>query len=138
MPPWSAINPRAIAAQLPILWSYKYDAASDTFTGRISGENIAHIFGRNLRGLPMRDVYPSKDYARLFARSRRVTCEPALFHGQGLVFHHLERYGQGERIMMPLGEDGETGDGILGATVYETRIGDPGSSESEIESWFTL
>jgi hypothetical protein len=31
----------------------------------------------------------------------------------------MQRYGRGERIMLPLATDGVTGDGLLGATVYQ-------------------
>ncbi|HEY2034212.1 MAG TPA: PAS domain-containing protein, partial [Rhizomicrobium sp.] len=125
-------------AELPIVWSYKYDRVADTFTGRLSGERIAEIFGRNIRGVPMREIYPAKDYDRLFARSKRVTCEPAFYHGIGVVFRHLERYGQGERIMLPLADDGATGDGFLGATIYLAHYGEPDENDSETERWFSL
>src|SRR5581483_7312046 len=106
MPAWKDIKPAAIAPHLPIVWAYKYDAASDSFTGRLSGEKIAQIFGKNLRGLSMRDVYPPADYPRLFARVRRVVTEPAFHRNTGMVFRHVERLGIGERIIMPLASDG--------------------------------
>src|SRR5262249_51537086 len=97
MPAWSDIKPSAIAAQLPIVWSYRYDAQANDFIGRLSGEKIVQIFGKNLHGLAMRDIYPPHDYPRLFARIRRVMAEPMLYRGQGVIFAHIDRHGIGER-----------------------------------------
>jgi hypothetical protein len=133
---WSAIKPSAIAAQLPLVWSYNYDRASDAFTGRLSGNSISEIFGRNIKGVPMDELYPISDFQRLFDRTRRVVCEPAFYRGEGMVFIHLDRYGQGERIMMPMASDGTVGDGVFGATEYKSVWGTPKMHQPEAESWF--
>ncbi len=66
--------------------------------------------------------------------------EPALFRGHGLVFKQLDRYGQGERIVMPLSRDGVTGDAIFGATDYHVVGHLPSKAEkaAEVEDWFTV
>jgi hypothetical protein len=138
MPSWDDIRPSQIAAQLPYLWVYKYDRATDTFTGRLAGDRIEHVFAKSFRGTPMTELYPPKDYPRLFARTKRVACEPALFLGRGMVFSHVDHFGQGERIMMPLADDGVLGDGVLGATLYDSVGGIPAAGQSEDESWFSL
>ena len=138
IPTWSAIRPAAVAAQLPLIWSYIYDRESDTFTGRLSGDQIDRIFGRNLKGVPMAELYPAGDYGRLFERLKRVVCEPAFFRGEGMVFAHLDRYGQGERIVLPMTKDGATGDGIFGATEYQTVWGDSAKHQAEVETWVSL
>jgi len=45
-----------------------------------------------------------------------VTARDADLTGQVLI--HTQRYGQGERIIMPLAADGVQGDGVFGATEY--------------------
>jgi hypothetical protein len=138
MPGWNNIRPSQIAEQLTNIWSYKYDRATDSFTGRLAGDLIEHIFGKSFRGTPMSELYPPADYPRLFARSKRVACEPALYLGVGMVFKHVDHYGKGERIIMPLAENGIDGDGILGATVYHSIFGIPAANVQEEESWFAL
>lgn len=138
LPAWNAIHPAAIAHQLPLVWSYNYDRASETFTGRLSGDQIDRIFRRNLKGVPMAELYPAGDYRRLFERLKRAVCEPAFFRGEGMVFTHLDRYGHGERIVLPMTTDGATGDGIFGATEYQTVWGDSTEHQAEVESWFSL
>lgn len=135
VPEWSDIRPSALVAQLSIIWSWKYDPVADQFTGRLAGDAIEAIFGRSLRGAAMTDVFKPAEYSRLFARHKRVAVELALFHGTGLVFHHIERYGTGERVILPLS------DGIVGATVYEATVGllPAGlAAAGEREAWFAL
>lgn len=120
MPAWADIDPGAIGPQLPIIWSWKYDRATDLFTGRLAGEEIDSIFGKTMRGADMREFFKDWNYEGVFARNKRVAAEPCLCHGKGLVFIHAGRYGSGERIILPLAADGEHGDGIIGATVYHS------------------
>ena len=116
MPAWEDIKPSAIKAQLPIIWSYKYDPLTRTFTGRMSGDKITAIFEKNFRGVLMSDLVRTSDFGWVYALNKRIVSEPALYRSEGRVFKHLDRCGVGERIVMPLSDDGVVGDGILGAT----------------------
>ncbi len=138
MPSWSDICPSQIATELPIIWSYKYDRAADAFTGRLAGDHIEKIFGKSFKGLPMSEAYPEQDFARLFARCKRVVCKPALYRRDGMVFRHVDHYGHGERIIMPLASDGILGDGIFGATTYQSVGGAPAMDIPDSEGWFPL
>jgi hypothetical protein len=140
IPSWADIRPAAIVKQLPIVWSYVYDPAEDEFIGRLGGDAITRIFDKNLKGIRLSELQPVLDYKRLSARAKRVMTEPALFRGHGLVFKQLDRYGQGERIIMPLSRDGISGDAIFGATDYQVIGHLPSEAEevAEVEDWFTL
>lgn len=138
MPAWKEIRPSAVAAQLPLIWVYRYDREADAFTGRLAGDLIEQMLGKSFRGTPMKDIYSPADYPRLFGRAKRVTCEPAFYRGTGTVFRHVDRYGEGERIMMPLSDDGIHGDGVLGATIYDAYRGAPNKHATEIETWIAL
>lgn len=118
MPGWRDIDPAAIAPHLPIIWSWKYDRSTDSFTGRLAGEKINAAFGKNLRGAKMEEFFADWQYDLIFVRHKRVVTQPAFAHGSGPVFIHAKRYGAGERIILPLAANGVYGDGILGATVY--------------------
>jgi len=132
MPAWKDIDPAAIARHLPILWSWKYDRGSDSFTGRLAGEDINAIFGKNLRGAKMSDFFADWQYDLIFARSKRVVSEPAFARGTGPVFIHAGRRGTGERIILPLATDGLHADGLLGATVYRLE---PSRHDQETAEW---
>lgn len=143
LPAWRDIDAAALKPYLPILWSWKYDRETDRFTGRLAGEHINLLFGRSLRGRPMAEFFRGDAYSKIFARHKQVVTEPAFYHGGGLVFRHEGRGGHGERIILPLAEDGRNGDGILGATVYELAtlaaapLGDADVTD-EIETFFPI
>jgi hypothetical protein len=138
MPGWNDIQPMKIANQLAIVWSYSYDLVADAFTGRLAGLRIEQKFGKSFRGTPMEDLYPEKDFARLFARAKRVVCDPAFYRGKGMVFRHLDQIGSGERIMLPLAADGVHGDGLIGATDYRLVYDVTGDEPVESDDWFAL
>jgi hypothetical protein len=141
LPGWDDIRPSAIKAQLPIIWSWKFDPGTREFTGRLAGERIQSVFGTNLRGAKMADVFVGHDYERMLARHTRVATGPEYFHGHGLVFRHLNRFDIGERIILPLADDGEHGDGIVGATDFRSNFHqshEPPLGDSEVEEWFVL
>jgi len=138
MPAWSDIRPSRIGADLPLVWVYKYERADDSFIGRLAGDAIEQIIGKSFRGKPMSDLYAGHDYSGFFQRCKRVVCEPALMRSKGMVFQHVDRHGIGERIIMPLADNGTDGDGILGATIYDTIQGPAAGTEAEVPSWFAL
>jgi hypothetical protein len=139
MPAWEDINPSAIKAQLPIVWSHVYDLVERTFTGRMSGDKITAMFDRNFRGVLMSDLMPTSDFGWAYALNKRVVTEPALYRGEGHIFKHLDRRGIGERIVLPLSSEGGVGDGVFGATEYRlepTGIFAPTEPIRESEQWF--
>lgn len=141
MPGWSDIKPGAIAAQLPIVWSYKYNAQSGEFVGRLAGQQITSVLSRPFAGTSLAEIFAAEDFGWIYPTFRRVVTEPAFYLGTGRVFRHLNRYGKGERIMMPLAADGVAVDGILGATEYAmdaVEAIDPNEPARETMRWFTL
>ncbi len=139
IPAWTDLKPAAIKAQLPIVWAYTYDPQTDLFTGRLAGDRVGAVFGKNFRGLAMSDAYPQHDYSRLFDRCKTTLTEPALYHGIGINVRSSETSGTGERIMMPLSSDGQNGVGVFGATEFPPIFSGtiPAISfEREKESWF--
>ena len=122
MPAWRDIDPAGIARHLPIVWSWRFDRDREDFIGRLAGEEINIAFGRALRGAAMRDFFTGFNYPLMFSRNYRVMSEPCFMRGHGNVFIHTGGLGHGERIIMPLGDDGETGDGVFGATVYSFNV----------------
>jgi hypothetical protein len=118
MPAFRDIDPIGIGRHLRYVWAWRYDRASESFTGRLAGEEIDRAFGKSLRGMKMAEFYTPDVYAVVFPRHQRVVTEPSFFHGTGMVFARMGYTMGGERISLPLSEDGSTGDGIIGGTYY--------------------
>jgi hypothetical protein len=118
MPAFRDIDPVGVGRHLRYVWCWKYDRATDSFTGRLAGEEIDRAFGKSLRGMEMTAFYAPDVYAVVFPRHRRVVTEPGFFLGTGMVFALVGSTVEGERIGLPLAEDGTVGDGIIGGTFY--------------------
>lgn len=140
MPSWKDINPRDIAAQLPIAWSFAYHASDNTFIGRLAGTRIESVVGKSFRGKNMSELFSGDEYQWLHLTCLRVVITKALHCGSGspLSGHLMPMFG--ERIIMPLSTDGFLVDGLLGGTVYPD-LGPTHKSPVnfyERESWFPI
>jgi len=141
MPAWRDLRPAAMRKQLPIVWAYAYDPDTEQFTGRLAGDKITDIFQKNFRGISIPEVHPREAVGWVYGLLKRVVTEPALYHYEGQVFRQLERYGSGERIILPLSSDGTEGDGLLGATEYDLHPGiavTVTAPAKETEQWFSI
>jgi len=141
MPRWTDIIPARIAAHLSLVWSFKYDAARDVFTGRLVGERIARHIGKDFRGLSLAEAYPAEALPWVRVMFSRVVREPALYAHAGPLFHQMGRAHLGERILLPLSEDGVAADGVLGATILHEATSMPltlVAPDHASEHWFSL
>lgn len=139
MPAWEDIRPAEIKAELPIMWSYRYDAQQDDFVGGIAGDAIQRLLGGPIKNMSFSRVH-HRDYAKFFARAKRVMFQPAIFLGRGLLFEERERQCYGERIILPFSsEDGRT-KGIIGATDFKFSFMYQSGQEArdEVEQWISL
>lgn len=142
MPSWQQLRPSRIAAQLPIVWVYKYDRDTGAFTGRLAGDRIARSFGKNFRGIRLDEVHPPETLQQVHAAMERGVAEPALYRSSGRLFRQRDRFGIGERIFLPLAGDGVHGDGVIGASDYDYPVANPDYGPVELlnegECWFSL
>jgi len=118
LPSWEMLRPSQIAPYLSMVWAYKYDRETGTFTGRLAGQRIAQGVRQNFRGLPMQDAHPSENYPRVLDYMSRIATQPAAYHSNGALFRQGDRVIEGERIILPLAGDGIHCDGLLGASDY--------------------
>jgi hypothetical protein len=141
MPSWSDLKPARIAAHLSFVWSFRYDADSGEFLGRLVGDRIARHIGKSFQGLPLDEAYPPEARAWAKALFKRVVTEPALYGHLGIIFKQMGQPGSGERIVLPLSSDGLHADGILGATIFEPLLDAPVTlipPSEGTERWFPL
>jgi hypothetical protein len=135
MPAWQDIRPGMIKAELPILWSYRYDPARNDFIGGLAGDAIQRLLGGPIKNASFERVLGADD-RHLSTRAFRVLFEPAIFFGQGLLFREQARRCHGQRIMLPFSsEDGQM-KGILGATDYKFSF--LYDVRDEVEHWVGL
>jgi hypothetical protein len=139
MPAWSDLSPSDLAPHFKRLWAFKYDSASGEFTARLAGNRAMVGFGKSFRGTPLKDLHPPHIFDLAQSHMAKVVTERAAYYCSGKLFKAGSQVFEGERIMLPLSSDGERGDGILGATDFESRLME-GPVElllGEIE-WFSI
>jgi hypothetical protein len=122
MPAWKDVDPTKIAPYLPMIWAWRYDAALGTFIGRLAGDRIVSMLGVNTRGKRLDEVFPAEIVPLVHSRYRTVLDGPSFMRGYGPVYLRIGKHGFGERIVLPLAQDGVTADGILGATIYRLDV----------------
>jgi hypothetical protein len=140
MPSWQDLKPRAIARQLPLVWSLNYDHATKSFTGRLAGDRIARLIGQNFRGLPLEQAQTAAAFGAIQPLLNRVVTEPAIYLGCGNVFQFENAFLAGERLLLPLATNGTDTDGLLGATEYQPNenIATGIQPAVDVSFWFDL
>jgi hypothetical protein len=133
MPAWRDIDATAIAKYLPLVWAWRFDAAQGVFIGRLAGEEIIAVLGAEIRGRPLQQCFPDDAGELVHNRYKAVIDGPAIMRTTGHVHMTTQRHGVGERLVMPLSDDGVTGDGVLGVTEYRLNIADARSVGAAID-----
>jgi len=140
IPSWADLNPKAIARQLSLVWSLKYDPATRAFTGRLAGDRIARLIRKDFRGLPLEQAQTPAAFGAMEPLLNRVVTEPAIYLGSGNIFQHENAFLAGERLLLPLATNGTDPDGLLGATEYGQGENIAKSIQPAVDksSWFNL
>ncbi len=97
IPRFAISIPWGSGRHLRYVWAWKYESATENFTGRLAGEEIDRAFGKSLRGMKLTEFYTPDVYAVVFPRHQRVVTEPCFFHGTGMVFARMGYTMGGER-----------------------------------------
>lgn len=126
MPRRADIDPVDIPWALPIIWLYDYVPERQTFRYRLAGEEINQASNQTLRGKLLEEVLPARDLPMVRGRLLRMVQERLAGHGFGRAY--LDHGGDAiaERLVLPLSEDGETVNVLLGVSAY-TWLNRPGA-----------
>ena len=119
LPPRSAVDPLAFPHALPVVWLCDWDRTQRSGRLRLAGDDIERLYGRPLKGAWLEATAGESEPERVLQIYRRVAEEPCLYRSRGHVYriaHDL--YGDGERLILPLAEDGRTVSHLIGATVF--------------------
>lgn len=119
VPGWSDLDLTRIPETAPVIWSWVYDGAANQFKGRLDGTEIRRFMGRPISNLTLAEYFAGWNYDDILARHLRVVNGPAIALGHGVVFCRGDQQGIGERLILPLAEDGRHVDGLIGATAYK-------------------
>lgn len=119
MPRRSAIDPAKLGRNLDIVWLCDVVRPGPRYRYRLAGERVNEVYGGSLAGRFMDEIIPAATQAPVLARYHRVVAEHGVSHTAGSLYLSSGRIYAGERIAMPLSDDGQIVDALLGATAFE-------------------
>jgi hypothetical protein len=141
MPSRRDIDPMAIPHLLAHVWMWAFDGETGEFRLRLAGEVVAQRFRNTRRGTTLDAFLPASAIGAIRSRYIRVVRTPSAVHaiGASIVGNGYEVFS--ERLLLPLSDDGHTGDGLIGLTVYDetsdARLGFVRESGT-VETWIAL
>jgi hypothetical protein len=114
----TAMDPTAIGPILSSVWMCDFLPAERRFCMRLAGEEINHLYGRNITQCYFEDIIAPTMLADVMRRYLRVVEEPAIMHCGGHIYLASERSQLGERIVLPLADDSGAMTHVIGASIF--------------------
>jgi hypothetical protein len=132
MPSWVELPVIALKPYFPMLWGIQYNPDTGDLTARLTGDRVDKWVGPDFEGARLQDLssrftdeegHPTKLYSRrMYEEAKpiltRIAMTPLALRESGRLFTVKDFVVTGERICLPMSEDGRTGDGIFGASDY--------------------
>jgi hypothetical protein len=139
MPSRRDIDALRLGPVLPIIWISEYEPAAGTFRYRLAGEEVNQVWGRSVAGCLLSDFVQPERFKATNDAFLKVLREEAALVASGPVYRCTDRIGLGERLVLPLSSDGETADGLLGATHRETMVDlDQASMSQQVATYVSI
>ena len=122
MPARADLDPIDIPWALSRIFVGDYDPTTKDFVYRVAGEEVVEVFrcfnGRaSMRGVRLGDGMPAPSVAAIRRRWDPVGERGDILYMSGTVYSAANRLGIGERIVLPLSDDGDTVTGFCGYTI---------------------
>jgi hypothetical protein len=118
MPSWADISATDLLPYLNMLWVYKYDPKTKDFRVEFAGSRLRKWIEMNYRGKRFQDLASVSNFEEVRRDLIRIVTTPLALRTIGRLFTVDDYDVRGERIALPLAEDGRTGDGIFGVSDY--------------------
>ncbi len=116
MPAPCDINPIEIPSVLPQIWLCDHLSQSGRFQYRLAGDEINDFWGFNLGGKYLDEIIPAERLAPVTNKCRMAIELPAIVYDRACLSLTEKITRNGERIILPLSDDGRTVNALLGAT----------------------
>jgi len=139
MPSRRDIDAVRLGPVLPIIWISEYESAAATFRYRLAGEEVNRVWGRSVAGCLLSDFVLPERFKPTNDAFLKVLREELALIASGPVYRCTDRIGLGERLVLPLSSNGETADGLIGATHSETMVDlDQASMSEQVTSYVPI
>jgi hypothetical protein len=116
MPSRSDIDPVEIPWALAWIWLCDYQPSDRRFRYRLAGEQINAFWGYNIGGRYLDEIVPEAKLSEVNETLATASEGPTIVHDFGRIYLEGEVFATGERIILPLSDDGRKVSGLLGAS----------------------
>lgn len=130
MPRRQDLDPVRLRDTLPYVWLADFDPVAQDLRFRLAGDEVENAYGTPLRGKPLNEVIPRKNYPAVIARYLRVAGDRVIYYATGILRFEGCRVRCGCRVVMPLSDDGLDVSGFLGAMVLDEKMFEAGRLQS--------
>jgi hypothetical protein len=118
LPHRNEIDLDAIKLALPYVWLIEHIPEDDAFRYRLAGEHVNGVFGSSLRGKYLGEIIEPHMLDTVRDRFLHTLKTPGVVYAVGRVYMRIGGYREGERLILPLSDDGVTGTHLFGVTDY--------------------
>lgn len=119
LPAHAQLDPARFPKALPSIWLCDWYADQRSARMRLTGDDIARLFDRPLKGCWLDDLAGERTRPQILEIYRRVAETPCLYHSDGAIYRlSRELHGEGQRLILPLADDGRRVSHLLGVTEY--------------------
>ena len=118
MPSWIDLSLFAPLPDPERTWAFAYDQKTGDFTGLLAGRRYGNWVEQNFYGGHLKDIHSPENYEEAQQLLTKAVTTPLAFRSSGRLFTIDNYIVTGERLALPLAEDGQTGDAILGVSDY--------------------
>jgi len=118
MPRWSDLKSPALSPYSKMLWGYNYDSKTGDFTGSLLGRKLEKWVGEDFCHSPLSDLHSIVNFKESNAYLTKIVTAPLAGRSSGRLFMVDDLAVTGERIALPVAEDGKTGDAVFGASDF--------------------
>lgn len=116
MPALCDVKPVEIRSALSQIWLCEYLPQGRLFRYRLAGEEINDFWGLSLRGKYLDEILTSEQLVSAKKKCRMAIDLPAIVYDRLCLSLTKSITRHGERIVLPLSDDGRTVTALLGAT----------------------
>jgi hypothetical protein len=139
MPCWSDLMSPALSPYSKIMWGYNYDSKTGDFTGSLMGRKLEKWVGEDFYHTPLNNLHPIVDIKETSLYLTKIVTASLAFRSSGRLFTVDDLAVTGERIALPLAEDGKTSDAVVGASDFAPPpLLRPGELVYENVEWYEI
>jgi hypothetical protein len=118
MPSWADLSSPYALPDAERTWAFGYNPKTGDVTGILAGRRFRRWVGENFYGGHLKDIHTPANYEEARRLLTKIATAPLACRTSGRLFSVDSYTVTGERIALPVAEDGQTGDAILGASDY--------------------